>query len=82
MCDDTFDLSDVQELSLLDYLLPSKIQNDEIVDSAKVGENIPEKSQKEDEFYFDLKCHGAEIIFYDCNDRIIIESIRFYLYNL
>ncbi len=59
-----------------------RLQNDEIVDSTKVGKNIPEKSQKEDEFYFDLKCHGAEIIFYDCNDRIIIESIRFYLYNL
>ncbi len=82
VCDDTFDLSDVQELSLLDYLLPSKIQNDEIVDSAEIGKNIPEKSQEEDEFYFDLKCQGAEIISYNCTDRIIIESNLFNVASL
>lgn len=82
VCDDTFDLSDVQELSLLDYLLPSKIHNDEIVDSAEVGKNIPEKSQEEDEFYFDLKCQGAEIISYNCTDRIIIESNLFNVSSL
>lgn len=77
VCDDTFDLSDVQELLLLDYILPSQIQNDEKVDSAEVGKFTPEKDQKEDEFYFDLKYHGAEIISYDCTDRIIIESNLF-----
>ena len=82
VCDDTFDLSDDQDLLLLDYILPAPMQNDEKIDSAEEGQLIATKRQEKNDCYFHLQYRGDEIVSYSCTDRIVIESNLFNVLSL
>ena len=82
VCDDTFDLSDDQDLLLLDYILPAPMQNDEKIDSAEEGQLIATKRQEKNDCYFHLQYRGDEIVSYSCTDRIVIESNLFNVSSL